>query len=85
MAPVNCKSVAGNIAFVDSLYFPFESLFVVFSASMLLAGPEPTEALGVFVESRAALLFTSLFQVLISLGLFSFLASFVLYYRRDFR
>lgn len=30
---------------------------------MLLAGPEPTEALGVFVESRAALLFTSLFQV----------------------
>ena len=33
------------------------------SASMLLAGPEPTEALGVFVESRAALLFTSLFQV----------------------
>ena len=30
---------------------------------MLLAGPEPTEALGVFVESRAALLFTSLFDV----------------------
>jgi hypothetical protein len=32
---------------------------------MLLAGPEPTEALGVFVESRATLLFTLLFQVLL--------------------
>jgi hypothetical protein len=32
-------------------------------ASMLLAGPEPTDALGVFVESRAPLLFTSLFGV----------------------
>jgi len=30
---------------------------------MLLAGPEPTEALGVFVESRASLLFASLFDV----------------------
>ena len=30
---------------------------------MLLAGPEPTEALGVFVESRAPLLFAALFSV----------------------
>ena len=30
---------------------------------MLLAGPEPTEALGVFVESRAPLLFACLFGV----------------------
>ena len=40
-----------------------DSLRKSYRAAMLLAGPEPTEALGVFVESRAQLLFKLLFEV----------------------
>lgn len=50
---------------------------------MLLAGPEPTEALGVFVESRAPLLFSSLFGVLfiniVYLFFFSFFYTLYIY------
>ena len=39
-----------------------EALKLSYRATMLLAGPEPTEALGEFVEARASLIFGQLFE-----------------------